>query len=241
MSNAQGMTENFGAGWTLAMKMDGADTTNFKYDSALWTNDKGLHENSANMQRTGYKHPKVYSMMEFDEILIGMDGMLDGTVRWVKLDVASTSLQDLFANTATNTFLSRPTKEEWIWSMNDPNADIQPHCNANGINIAQGSSRARFGIISNQENNCGSCDSRIGVGGWGHPRNNIVVGNTRHWVHSLFCFSFDCESAQTRTHTITDARREQRRSIFICLHVCKIGWRCHDKQKQLALDQRSST
>ena len=51
MSNAQGMTENFGAGWTLAMKMDGADTTNFKYDSALWTNDKGLHENSANMQR----------------------------------------------------------------------------------------------------------------------------------------------------------------------------------------------
>jgi len=31
MSNAQGMEETFGGGWTLAMKMDGADTERFKY------------------------------------------------------------------------------------------------------------------------------------------------------------------------------------------------------------------
>jgi len=31
MSNAQGMEETFGGGWTLAMKMDGADTVRFKY------------------------------------------------------------------------------------------------------------------------------------------------------------------------------------------------------------------
>jgi len=158
------------------------------------------------MERIGYKNPTVYSMMEFEEILIGMDGMLDGTIRWLKLDVSSTSLQDLFKSTDTDTFLPRPTKEEWIWSMNDPKANIQPYCNANGINIAKGSSRARFGIISNQENNCHSCDSRIGVGGSGHPNNNIVVGNTRRWMpdgnngdRSSFAYMF------VRSNTNSDA------------------------------------
>ena len=37
------------------------------------------------------------------------------------------------------------------------------------LSIVNLSSKARIGIISNQENNCDSCDSRIGFGAGGYP------------------------------------------------------------------------
>jgi len=39
-------------------------------------------------------------------------------------------------------------------------ASLQRNCNKEGFNVAIG--KARIGIVGNNENDCNSCDSRIG-------------------------------------------------------------------------------
>ena len=59
-------------------------------------------------------------------------------------------------------------------------ASLQTRCNKEGFN-AVGSdprhSKARIGIIANQENNCDSCDSRIGFGTGGNHDDSNTCGN----------------------------------------------------------------
>ena len=57
---------------------------------------------------------------------------------------------------------------------------MQLHCNMEGFNAVGSStsySKARIGIIGNQQNNCGSCNSRIGLGTGGHPDDSNTCGN----------------------------------------------------------------
>ena len=60
-------------------------------------------------------------------------------------------------------------------------ASLQEHCNREGFNVMSdsgpGSSKARIGILSNNENNCWSCDSRIGFG-TGSPKWRFLNSNT---------------------------------------------------------------
>ena len=62
-------------------------------------------------------------------------------------------------------------------------ASLQPYCNKEGFNAAfgNGGSRARIGIIGNNENDCTSCDSRIGFGIGGYHDDSNTCGNeARH-------------------------------------------------------------
>jgi hypothetical protein len=48
------------------------------------------------------------------------------------------------------------------------NPSLQPNCNREGFNsICGGDTRVRIGIVSNQENDCNTCDSRVGFGASG--------------------------------------------------------------------------
>jgi len=64
---------------------------------------------------------------------------------------------------------------------------LQPNCSREGFNVTRlsptnpQSARARIGIIGNQENDCLSPDSRIGIGTAGDgclQTDNISVGNS---------------------------------------------------------------
>ena len=57
---------------------------------------------------------------------------------------------------------------------------MQRNCNMEGFNAAGSSSihsKARIGFIGNQENNCNSCDSRIGFGTGGAHDDSNTCGN----------------------------------------------------------------
>ena len=57
---------------------------------------------------------------------------------------------------------------------------LQKGCNKEGFNAVctvSGHSKARVGYIANNQNDCGSCDSRIGFGTGGRPDNSITCGN----------------------------------------------------------------
>ena len=59
-------------------------------------------------------------------------------------------------------------------------ASLQNNCNKEGFNAvitSSANSKARIGIINNQENDCGSCDSRIGFGTGGSPDDSNTCGN----------------------------------------------------------------
>ena len=65
-------------------------------------------------------------------------------------------------------------------------ASLQYNCNREGFNVVfniKGHSRERIGFVSNQENECQSCDSRIGFGTGGNFDDSNTCGNEAK--HSL--------------------------------------------------------
>ena len=58
-------------------------------------------------------------------------------------------------------------------------ASLQYNCNREGFNVKSSSSgsKARIGILGNNEEDCTSCDSRIGFGTGGRPHHSNTCGN----------------------------------------------------------------
>ena len=74
-----------------------------------------------------------------------------------------------------NTSLGRDTWKTLIGSQ----ASLQYLCNKEGFNLIGYNfySRARIGILGNNEGNCVSADSRIGFGTGGYPDDSNTCGN----------------------------------------------------------------
>ena len=73
------------------------------------------------------------------------------------------------------TFLGRYTWKRLIVS----DASLQRNCNREGFNamVFAGNFKARIGIIANNENDCKSCNSRIGFGTGGSNDDSNTCGN----------------------------------------------------------------
>ena len=57
---------------------------------------------------------------------------------------------------------------------------MQVNCNKEGFNVVSSHSyqaKARIGVLGNNENDCGSCDSRIWFGTGGDFDDNNICGN----------------------------------------------------------------
>ena len=57
---------------------------------------------------------------------------------------------------------------------------MQKNCEKEGFNVVAGrpaNSKARIGILGNNENDCSSCDSRIGFGTGGKQDDSNTCGN----------------------------------------------------------------
>ena len=76
----------------------------------------------------------------------------------------------------------RPTKQgrdEWK-KLIGSQASLQKNCNKEGFNVLSdnaNSCKARIGIVSNNEDDCSSSDSRIGFGTGGYPDDTTTCGN----------------------------------------------------------------
>jgi len=63
-------------------------------------------------------------------------------------------------------------------------ADLQSNCNKEGFNVIseeRGASRARIGILGNNEEDCKTCDSRIGFGTGRYHDDTNTCGNEHGW------------------------------------------------------------
>jgi len=98
-------------------------------------------------------------------------------INFININKQARSLYSLIADGQyRNTSLGRNTWKALIGSQ----ASLQLHCNKEGFNAVSDSnyhSKARIGILSNDQNDCTSCDSRIGFGTGGLADDYNTCGN----------------------------------------------------------------
>ncbi|XP_022801739.1 uncharacterized skeletal organic matrix protein 5-like [Stylophora pistillata] len=166
-----------GGGWTLVMKMDGSKDT-FHYNKLIWSNKLAYNPYKGT---TGFDGEETmlpsYWETKFSRICLGMKNGRE--TNFIAVNVTASSLYSLIADGQY-----RPTllgRDKWK-SLLRSNASLQYNCNREGFNVLSGWSgafqpRARIGILGNEQNDCHTCDSRIGFGTGGHPDFSNSCGN----------------------------------------------------------------
>ena len=159
-----------GGGWTLVLKADGTKAT-FTYDAALWTNNATYQTNFPDLDRVEAKL-QSWTTVGFTEVLVGLEYPIGNMgplmLKTQKLAAAKASM---FALMSPNTYVATNVGRA-AWKALLSNSSLQPNCNREGfvVNTAGASyARVRIGIAANQENDCGSPDSFIGIGASGAP------------------------------------------------------------------------
>ena len=156
-----------GGGWTLVLKANGAATT-FLYTSALWTNEQTYNPGSPNLDGTEAKLAS-FSTVPFTEVRVGF--AVGNSLQWLVLPKTANSMLEVMKGAYQASAAGRNA-----WKNLIPGSSLQLNCNKEGFNVldpcswdttAAGVARARIGIIGNEQIDCCSADSRIGIGTMG--------------------------------------------------------------------------
>ena len=117
----------------------------------------------------------TYWNTPFNKICLGMK--IGQQFKSVVINHQARSLYSLIADGKYRaTSLGRNTWKKLIGSR----ASLQHNCNKEGLNVVgidKAWSKARIGILGNNENNCSYCDSRIGFGTGGKYDDSNTCGN----------------------------------------------------------------
>ena len=148
----------------------------FHYTSALWR-DKKQHNPQGGETGFDTRETKLptYWNTSFSKICLGMK--IGQQINFIVVNKQADSLYSLIADGQYRaTSLGRNTWKTLIGSQ----ASLQHNCNNEGFNVVtdwSSHSKARIGILGNNENQCISCDSRIGFGTGGYPVDSNTCGN----------------------------------------------------------------
>ena len=151
----------------------------FHYNADIWSNKEAFNltggKTGFDLQET--KLPSYWNT-SFSKICLGMK-IDQQSVKFIVINKQANSLYSLIADgNHRRTSLARDTWKSLIGSK----ASLQHNCNREGFNAKSdseqvNSNKARIGILSNNENECQSCDSRIGFGTGGYPDDSNTCGN----------------------------------------------------------------
>ena len=147
----------------------------FSYHSNYWSNKNLFSEISG---ATGFDHEETkmpsYWSNNFTQICLGM--RVGDVTEWLVINRQASSLHSLIAN---NNY--KPTslgRDKWKSLIDE--SSLQLECNMEGFNTksptaSDDSAFTRIGIISNNEEHCNSCNSRIGFGSGGTNNSRMVT------------------------------------------------------------------
>ena len=146
----------------------------FHYNAGYWSdkNEYNLPGGETGFDTQETKLPSYWNT-SFSKICLGM--RIGEQIKFIVIDKQADSLYSLIADEKhRSTSLGRSTWKSLIGSQ----ASLQTDCNREGFNvIGPRHSKARIGILGNQENHCNSCDSRIGFGTGGYADDSNTCGN----------------------------------------------------------------
>ena len=147
----------------------------FHYDSGYWSDKNAYNipggETGFDTQET--KLP-TYWNISFSKICLGMK--IGQQINFIVINKQANSLYSLIADGQYRaTSLGRDTWKTLIGSQ----ASLQTNCNKEGFNavVTKTFSKARIGILGNQQNSCSTCNSRIGFGTGGYYDDFNTCGN----------------------------------------------------------------
>ena len=148
----------------------------FHYNSPLWANKNEFNRPGG---KTGFDSQQTklptYWNTPLSKICLGMK--IGHQIKFIIINRHANSLYSLIADGRfLPTSLGRNTWKTLIGSQ----ASSQTNCNKDGFNAVgsvQGSSKARIGILGNNENDCATPDSRIGFGTGGYHDDYNTCGN----------------------------------------------------------------
>eukprot|EP00794_Sanderia_malayensis_P014185 gene14185-15663_t len=182
------LTKCGAGGWTLALKTRGRKKT-FQYSSKYWTTSN-LYNHVYSLQ-VGLIDQEAkfdaYNKLAFKKICIGMTQ--GATTKYLLISpVNIPSLYYLMCRDFVRTSL---TRSEWIGLVSG--SYLQQLCNRQGFNnnVAM-SKKVRIGIFGNEQNNCDSIDSVIGIG---------IDGSFSQDVNIITGADFNIEGNTTRVAT----------------------------------------
>ena len=102
---------------------------------------------------------------------------ISGQLRFIVITKQANSLHSLIADGMWRA--SSLGRNEWK-KLIGAQGSLQLNCSKEGFNAVCSSSyhsKARIGYVANDNNQCSSCDSRIGFGTGGYPDNFNTCGN----------------------------------------------------------------
>ena len=130
----------------------------FQFSKSYWTDENEYNPSGG---ETGFDQQETklptYWNTSFSKICLGM--MFDKMLRFIVINKQADSLYSLIADGEYhNTTLGR---DMWKTLLGD-HASLQRNCNMEGFNTEchDRKESARIGIVTNNEGNCHSCDSR---------------------------------------------------------------------------------
>jgi hypothetical protein len=137
-----------GGGWTLLLKASGDDA--LTYAAAAWTDGSLIAADDLTTNPGNAKYQAFLSLP-----VNALRGELDG-FRYTKI-FATRTAREIFAGPADTVTPYPLFNSGGSWSS-------QPHCQTFGINTPYEFARARFGWNANQEDDCTTTDTAIGLG-----------------------------------------------------------------------------
>ena len=145
----------------------------FRYDSSFWTENTTYSDNSYGLDNREFKG-STFWRTSFTEICVGMK--YEENLKAFSFSYSASSLYSLIANGEY-----RPThlgRNKWKWLISG--SSLQHNCNQEGFNVYNKLTRVRLGLIANNQNDCKTPDSFIGLGAHWHWGGNAAGNAARH-------------------------------------------------------------
>eukprot|EP00042_Codosiga_hollandica_P048252 m.538063 g.538063 ORF g.538063 m.538063 type:complete len:814 (-) comp57626_c0_seq1:115-2556(-) len=158
-------------GWTLVMKASGSDST-WIYTNAIWSNQNTLNPNgfATGLDQAQLKSP-MYWLMPFTQFRMGMRApQSSGPVNWANVAYSASSLYSQIADGNRRSGLF----DKGTWQALANGGSLQSNCNQGGFNVNYPITQIRIGFLSNEQNDCGTPDSFIGLGTLGNTSPNYA-------------------------------------------------------------------
>lgn len=163
-----------GGGWTLALKGGLATNSKLNYDNAMWTDTTTFGTDSPDLASDKEAKLASFNGLAFTAVRVAF--LANEHTGGFSFAYTGTSLRNVFATATTTDASTIPSsRRDWLMAMDG--SALQPNCNRQGFNAGgSNNQRVRLGILGNEQNDCTSNDSALGIG-VSVVNRTTVVGN----------------------------------------------------------------
>ncbi len=143
-------------GWTLVLEVDGG-SADAAWAAPLWTEATATSAASLWPSKENARHGG-YATLPVQQVRVGM--VVGGVTRTLVLDAKGPNLRALLTGKPL------ATKADLLqWQALLPQGSLQSYCHSQGLAVvASNGAKVRIGILGNNENDCASVDSWLGLG-----------------------------------------------------------------------------